>query len=92
MGTFYLDDETITPVEIIRQVAAGAQMGTLRPSMAGKENHIEQDLLNILKLCWAEDVNQRPDFTDLRDGLKHFRPGVQIGNRHFVGILGFSTN
>ena len=68
MGTFYLEDDTTTSVEILQQVAFGSKEAEFRPSMADKDNQAgkEGPLLQMLKRCWSEDIDKRPDFTDLR--------------------------
>ena len=84
-GTFYLDDDgDISCVEILRKVAAvnNETEPLMRPSLAEKQN-MEYDLVRLLELCWAESLNQRPDFNDLRDDLKRFRRekfGANDGN------------
>ncbi len=83
-GPFYLRDRELEPagkdyfiknlrlkkwyffeIEIIESVKSGS---LLRPSIEAGECSIEID--QLMKRCWHEDPNERPDFTDIRQVMR----------------------
>jgi hypothetical protein len=52
-------------IEIVENVKEGS---LLRPSIEAGECNI--DIAQLMKRCWLEDPNERPDFTDIRQVMR----------------------
>ncbi|KAL0962281.1 hypothetical protein UPYG_G00338050 [Umbra pygmaea] len=71
-GVFYIEGETLSPKEIVERVALG-QWPYLRPSLC-PESHSEE-LGQLMQRCWAEDVNERPEFHHIKLLLRKHNRG-----------------
>ena len=41
-----------------------------RPELPGKIGEEEEDMVNIMQLCWEEEPTKRPDFSVIKKKLK----------------------
>ncbi len=81
-GPFYLRDRELRPagkwnlfwnyfwklnfcLDIVESVKSGS---LLRPTIEAGECNIE--ISQLMKRCWLEDSNERPDFTDIRQVMR----------------------
>uniref|UniRef100_A0A3B1IW84 Guanylate cyclase n=1 Tax=Astyanax mexicanus TaxID=7994 RepID=A0A3B1IW84_ASTMX len=62
-GVFYLDSPPFSPKEIVEHVAEG-RWPYLRPLLC-TQSHSEE-LGQLMQRCWSEDVNERPDFNQIK--------------------------
>uniref|UniRef100_A0A8B9JHK0 Guanylate cyclase n=1 Tax=Astyanax mexicanus TaxID=7994 RepID=A0A8B9JHK0_ASTMX len=62
-GVFYLDSPPLSPKEIVEHVAEG-RWPYLRPLLC-TQSHSEE-LGQLMQRCWSEDVNERPDFNQIK--------------------------
>ena len=53
-------------LEIVEKVGGGGSIPPLRPTL--NIDDCDAELLTMLRKCWSDDVNERPDFTQ----IKHF--------------------
>ncbi|CAF1276151.1 unnamed protein product [Rotaria sp. Silwood1] len=74
-GPFYLRDRQLEPAEIVESVKAGS---LLRPSIEVGECNIE--IGQLMKRCWLEDPNERPDFTGIRQIMRRINKDLESGN------------
>uniref|UniRef100_A0A672V0R2 Guanylate cyclase n=1 Tax=Strigops habroptila TaxID=2489341 RepID=A0A672V0R2_STRHB len=68
-GVFYVEGMDLSPKEIIERVKSG-ERPSFRPS-AAVGCHMEE-LGQLMQLCWAEDVLERPDFNHIKVQLRKF--------------------
>ncbi|KAL6457541.1 hypothetical protein MHYP_G00345040 [Metynnis hypsauchen] len=70
-GVFYLDGPPVSPKEIVERVAEG-RWPYLRPLLCSQSH--SEELGQLMQRCWSEDVNERPDFHQIKVLLhKHNR-------------------
>uniref|UniRef100_A0AAY4EF48 Guanylate cyclase n=1 Tax=Denticeps clupeoides TaxID=299321 RepID=A0AAY4EF48_9TELE len=62
-GVFYLEGPPLSPKEIVERVALG-QWPYLRPMLCSQSHSEELGLL--MQRCWSEDINERPDFHQIK--------------------------
>ncbi|XP_066529730.1 atrial natriuretic peptide receptor 1 [Hoplias malabaricus] len=62
-GVFYLEGPPLSPKEIVERVAEG-RWPYMRPLLC-PQSHSEQ-LGQLMQRCWSEDVNERPDFHQIK--------------------------
>ncbi|CAF1599336.1 unnamed protein product [Adineta ricciae] len=74
-GPFYLRDRELRPDEIVESVKSGS---LLRPTIEAGECNIE--IGQLMKRCWLEDPNERPDFTDIRQIMRRINKDGDSGN------------
>ncbi|CAF3458292.1 unnamed protein product [Rotaria socialis] len=74
-GPFYLRDQELEPSAIVENVKSGS---LLRPSIEAGECNSE--IVNLMKRCWSEDPNERPDFTDIRQVMRRINKDGESGN------------
>ncbi|CAF0726875.1 unnamed protein product [Rotaria sordida] len=74
-GPFYLRDQQLEPAAIVEDVKSGS---LLRPSIEPGECSIE--IGQLMKRCWSEDPNERPDFTDIRHVMRRINKDGESGN------------
>ncbi|CAF0987530.1 unnamed protein product [Adineta steineri] len=74
-GPFYLRDRELGSEEIIESVKSGS---LLRPTIEAGECNIE--IGQLMKRCWLEDPNERPDFTDMRQIMRRINKDGESGN------------
>jgi len=60
-----LRNKILFEIAIIESVKSGS---LLRPSIEVGECNIE--IGHLMKRCWHEDPNERPDFTDIRQVMR----------------------
>ena len=58
-------DVALLCLEIVESVKSGSQ---LRPTIEPGE--CDADIGQLMKRCWHEDPNERPDFTDIRQVMR----------------------
>jgi len=61
-------------VEIYRRVKDTRQ-GIFRPTLLEAD---DDDLLNMVRRCWAEEPNERPDFNTVKGLIKRINKYVSI--------------
>ncbi|CAF1395238.1 unnamed protein product [Rotaria magnacalcarata] len=74
-GPFYLRDQQLRPDEIVESVKSGS---LIRPTIEVGECNIE--IGQLMKRCWLEDPNERPDFTDIRQIMRRINKDGESGN------------
>uniref|UniRef100_A0A673HQE2 Guanylate cyclase n=1 Tax=Sinocyclocheilus rhinocerous TaxID=307959 RepID=A0A673HQE2_9TELE len=62
-GVFYLEGPCLSPKEIIERVAEG-RWPYLRPLLCPQSH--SDELGQLMQRCWSEDVNERPDFNQIK--------------------------
>uniref|UniRef100_A0A671P1C3 Guanylate cyclase n=1 Tax=Sinocyclocheilus anshuiensis TaxID=1608454 RepID=A0A671P1C3_9TELE len=62
-GVFYLEGPCLSPKEIIERVAEGC-WPYLRPLLCPQSH--SDELGQLMQRCWSEDVNERPDFNQIK--------------------------
>ncbi|XP_076157584.1 atrial natriuretic peptide receptor 1 [Alosa pseudoharengus] len=62
-GTFYLEGPSLSPKEIIEQLTVG-EWPYLRPLLCAQSH--SEELGQLMQRCWAEDPNERPDFSQIK--------------------------
>ncbi|KAM6972862.1 atrial natriuretic peptide receptor 1 [Aplochiton taeniatus] len=62
-GVFYLENNPLSPKEIVERVALG-QWPFLRPSLCPQSHSEELGLL--MQRCWSQDVSERPEFHQIK--------------------------
>ncbi|KAI5618230.1 atrial natriuretic peptide receptor 1, partial [Silurus asotus] len=62
-GAFYLEEETLSPKEIVDRVALG-ECPYLRPAINTQAHSEELGLL--MQRCWAEEPAERPEFSHIK--------------------------
>ncbi|XP_074661702.1 atrial natriuretic peptide receptor 1-like isoform X2 [Tubulanus polymorphus] len=76
-GVFYCRGMDFTPEEIYMRVKNGTPP-YFRPSL--EEDECSEEVLGMIKRCWAEDPNERPDFHQLRSMIRKFNKDGDSGN------------
>ncbi|XP_077991655.1 speract receptor-like [Glandiceps talaboti] len=73
---YYLNEEE--PKDIIEKVKAG-QDPIYRPDISDLigEEGVPECIIDVIKVCWAEDPHERPDFFGARDMLKPLQKGLK---------------
>ena len=61
----FFDWKGFEQIEIVESVKSGS---LLRPTIEAGECNIE--IGQLMKRCWLEDPNERPDFTDIRQIMR----------------------
>uniref|UniRef100_A0AAR2JY99 Guanylate cyclase n=1 Tax=Pygocentrus nattereri TaxID=42514 RepID=A0AAR2JY99_PYGNA len=70
-GVFYVDGPPLSPKEIVERVAED-RWPYLRPLLCSQSH--SEELGQLMQRCWSEDVNERPDFHQIKVLLhKHNR-------------------
>ena len=64
-GTFYLSNSSLTSQMIVENVR---NRNDFRPTIDSNELNVE--IKQLMKQCWNEDPNQRPDFNQIRQSMK----------------------
>uniref|UniRef100_A0A8C2F1D2 Guanylate cyclase n=1 Tax=Cyprinus carpio TaxID=7962 RepID=A0A8C2F1D2_CYPCA len=62
-GVFYLEGPCLSPKVIIERVAEG-RWPYLRPLLCPQSH--SDELGQLMQRCWSEDVNERPDFNQIK--------------------------
>uniref|UniRef100_A0A8C1VUB6 Guanylate cyclase n=1 Tax=Cyprinus carpio TaxID=7962 RepID=A0A8C1VUB6_CYPCA len=62
-GVFYLEGPCLSPKEIIERVVEG-RWPYLRPLLCPQSH--SDELGQLMQRCWSEDVNERPDFNQIK--------------------------
>ncbi|KAI7798398.1 atrial natriuretic peptide receptor 1 precursor [Triplophysa rosa] len=62
-GVFYLEGPCLSPKEIVERVAEG-RWPYLRPLLCAQSH--SDEIGQLMQRCWAEDVNERPDFAQIK--------------------------
>ncbi|KAA0710604.1 Atrial natriuretic peptide receptor 1 [Triplophysa tibetana] len=62
-GVFYLEGPCLSPKEIVKRVAE-ARWPYLRPLLCNQSH--SDEIGQLMQRCWAEDVNERPDFAQIK--------------------------
>ncbi|XP_064421730.1 atrial natriuretic peptide receptor 2 isoform X2 [Latimeria chalumnae] len=68
-GAFYIEGMDLSPKEIVQKVRNG-QKPYFRPTI---DNSLHSDELTVLmERCWAEDMTERPDFSQIKMFIRKF--------------------
>uniref|UniRef100_A0AAR2K1H3 Guanylate cyclase n=1 Tax=Pygocentrus nattereri TaxID=42514 RepID=A0AAR2K1H3_PYGNA len=62
-GVFYVDGPPLSPKEIVERVAED-RWPYLRPLLCSQSH--SEELGQLMQRCWSEDVNERPDFHQIK--------------------------
>uniref|UniRef100_A0A8C1NND7 Guanylate cyclase n=1 Tax=Cyprinus carpio TaxID=7962 RepID=A0A8C1NND7_CYPCA len=62
-GVFYLEGPCLSPKEIIERVVEG-RWPYLRPLLCPQSH--SDELGQLMQRCWSEDINERPDFNQIK--------------------------
>lgn len=64
-GLFAINETNVTPKEIIESIKSGNEF---RPPFLGENTLYE--IGHLMKRCWHENSNDRPDFTSIISTMK----------------------
>lgn len=87
-GPFWLEMEELPLQEIYKRVKDGKKP-YFRPSLAEQvdEEAYSEDLLNMIRRCWAEDPAERPDFHALKAIIKRINKDGDNGGNLLDNLL-----
>ncbi|XP_052826119.1 atrial natriuretic peptide receptor 1 [Octopus bimaculoides] len=77
-GVFYLNGVDLSAQEIYQKVKDGLKPA-FRPTLDYSECPSE-DLVNLIKKCWSEDPNDRPDMQSMKQQIKKMNKDGDKGN------------
>ncbi|XP_050711339.1 atrial natriuretic peptide receptor 1-like isoform X2 [Eriocheir sinensis] len=77
MGAFYVKNEAMSAQQIVENVKNG---GTppFRPST--EDEVAEEEVMQMMKKCWAEEHMERPDFQQLKTIIRRLNKDNESGN------------
>ncbi|XP_046998481.1 atrial natriuretic peptide receptor 1-like [Schistocerca americana] len=88
-GPFFVADKHYTPREIVQRVRAGDRP-SFRPSLEGGAGggaggadgggQAQLQLQRLLRQCWAEEPQERPDFSSLKGAIRRLNKENESGN------------
>lgn len=76
-GPFYLHNMDLSPREIVENVKNGQKV-SFRPSV--DELTCEEEVMNLMRRCWAEEAADRPDFHALKTAVRKINSDYESGN------------
>ncbi|KAI9553877.1 hypothetical protein GHT06_019147 [Daphnia sinensis] len=81
-GPFYLaGDNDLSPREIIGHVKNGPPHGNKPPFRPSIEDDLgDEEVVQMMKRCWMEDPNERPDFQVLKATIRRLNKDNESGN------------
>ncbi|XP_063236089.1 atrial natriuretic peptide receptor 1-like [Bacillus rossius redtenbacheri] len=80
-GPFYLGDVAMSPREIVEKVRGGGAAGGKAPFRPALENlRSEEEVVQIMRRCWAEEAADRPDFPALKSAIRKLNSNYESGN------------
>ncbi|XP_057376143.1 atrial natriuretic peptide receptor 1-like [Daphnia carinata] len=80
-GPFYLADNDLSPKEIIGHVKNGPPHGNKPPFRPSIEDDLgDEEVVQMMKRCWMEDPNERPDFQVLKATIRRLNKDNESGN------------
>ncbi|CAF1086005.1 unnamed protein product [Adineta ricciae] len=74
-GPWYLRDRELEPAAIVESVKSGS---LLRPTLEAGDCNTE--IGQLMKRCWHEDPNERPEFSDIRQVMRRINKDLDSGN------------
>ncbi|CAF0852137.1 unnamed protein product [Adineta steineri] len=74
-GPWYLRDTELQASAIIESVKTGS---LLRPSI--EVGDCSTDIRQLMKVCWNEDPNERPEFSEIRQVMRRINKDSDSGN------------
>ncbi|XP_071539288.1 atrial natriuretic peptide receptor 1 [Panulirus ornatus] len=77
MGTFYLKHGNLSKKQIVENVKNGGHP-PFRPST--EDEVAEEEVMHMMKKCWAEDYMERPDFHQLKTIIRRLNKDNESGN------------
>uniref|UniRef100_A0A673KZ89 Guanylate cyclase n=1 Tax=Sinocyclocheilus rhinocerous TaxID=307959 RepID=A0A673KZ89_9TELE len=87
-GVFYLEGPCLSPKEIIERVAEG-RWPYLRPLLCPQSH--SDELGQLMQRCWSEDVNERPDFNQIKVLLRKNNRYLTHKSAHTQELKGLDT-
>ncbi|XP_069679503.1 atrial natriuretic peptide receptor 1-like isoform X3 [Periplaneta americana] len=76
-GPFYLHHMDLSPREIVENVKNGQKL-SFRPTV--DELTCEEEVVNLMRRCWAEEAADRPDFHALKAAIRKLNSDYESGN------------
>ncbi|XP_068217389.1 atrial natriuretic peptide receptor 1-like [Palaemon carinicauda] len=76
-GPFYVNLDDSSPRQIIENVKNGG-FPAFRPST--EDDADEEEVVQMMKRCWAEEPTERPDFHHLKNIIRRLNKGNESGN------------
>lgn len=76
-GPFYLHNMDLSPQEIVENVKNGQKV-SFRPSV--DDLTCEEEVMNLMRRCWAEEAADRPDFHALKTAVRKINSDYESGN------------
>lgn len=76
-GPFYLHNMDLSPQEIVENVKNGQKV-SFRPSV--DDLTCEEEVVNLMRRCWAEEAADRPDFHALKTAVRKINSDYESGN------------
>ncbi|XP_066940085.1 atrial natriuretic peptide receptor 1 [Macrobrachium rosenbergii] len=76
-GPFYVSFDDFSPRQIIENVKNGG-FPAFRPSTEDEAE--EEEVIQLMKRCWAEEPTERPDFHQLKNIIRRLNKGNESGN------------
>ncbi|XP_076324600.1 atrial natriuretic peptide receptor 1-like isoform X2 [Tachypleus tridentatus] len=76
-GPFYLGTLDLSPKEIVENVKSGHNP-PFRPVI--QDISYDEELVQMMKRCWAEDPSERPDFQSLKGVIRKLNRTNESGN------------
>ncbi|KAK8406870.1 hypothetical protein O3P69_007431 [Scylla paramamosain] len=77
MGAFYVKDESLSAQQIVENVKNGG-VTPFRPST--EDEVAEEEVMQMMKKCWAEECMERPDFQQLKTIIRRLNKDNESGN------------
>ncbi|XP_034234224.1 LOW QUALITY PROTEIN: atrial natriuretic peptide receptor 1 [Thrips palmi] len=72
-----IQDPDMSPYDIVQSVKEGGRM-PLRPGV--DQLSCEDEVMNLMRRCWAEDPAERPDFSVLKQTIRKLNQDHESGN------------
>ncbi|XP_042879836.1 LOW QUALITY PROTEIN: atrial natriuretic peptide receptor 1-like [Penaeus japonicus] len=76
-GAFWVKNEDLSPQQIVENVKNGGYP-VFRPTI--EDDTAEEELLQMIKRCWAEEPMERPDFQQLKTIIRRLNKDNESGN------------
>ncbi|XP_064112550.1 atrial natriuretic peptide receptor 2-like [Macrobrachium nipponense] len=77
MGAFYVKNEDLSPQQIVENVKNGGYPA-FRPT--ADDQVAEEEVMQMMKRCWAEEPMERPDFHQLKTIIRRLNKDNESGN------------
>ncbi|XP_066977790.1 atrial natriuretic peptide receptor 1-like [Macrobrachium rosenbergii] len=77
LGVFYVKNEDLSPQQIVENVKNGGYQ-PFRPST--EDEVAEEEVMQMMRRCWAEEPMERPDFHQLKTIIRRLNRDNESGN------------